>query len=65
MTPEQRRTADDLCDCRWPRSSSACVTLHRCDAVNHDAAWYYPEPLPAAAKIKGYIAFWKGVKVEA
>jgi uncharacterized protein (DUF427 family) len=33
--------------------------------VNHDTAWYYPEPLPAAAKIKGYIAFWKGVTVEA
>ncbi len=35
------------------------------DAVNRDAAWYYPEPLPAAAKIRGYIAFWKGVTVEA
>lgn len=32
--------------------------------VNRDAAWYYPDPLPAAADIKGYIAFWKGVKVE-
>jgi uncharacterized protein (DUF427 family) len=32
--------------------------------VNADAAWYYPDPLPAAAKIKGYVAFWKGVKVE-
>ena len=33
--------------------------------TNKDAAWYYPDPLPAAAKIKGYVAFWKGVKVEA
>ena len=32
---------------------------------NPDAAWYYPEPLPAAANIKGFVAFWKGVKVEA
>jgi uncharacterized protein (DUF427 family) len=32
--------------------------------VNRDAAWYYADPLPAAANIKGYIAFWKGVKVE-
>jgi uncharacterized protein (DUF427 family) len=32
--------------------------------VNHDAAWYYPEPKPAAHNIKGYIAFWKGVKIE-
>jgi len=32
--------------------------------TNKDAAWYYPEPKPAADNIKGYIAFWKGVKVE-
>ncbi len=31
---------------------------------NTDAAWYYPEPLPAAAEIRGRVAFWKGVKVE-
>jgi uncharacterized protein (DUF427 family) len=30
---------------------------------NKDAAWYYPEPKPAAAEIKDRIAFWKGVKV--
>ena len=32
---------------------------------NPDAAWYYADPKPAASQIKGYIAFWKGVKVEA
>ena len=32
--------------------------------VNKDAAWYYPEPKPAAAEIKDHIAFWRGVKVE-
>jgi uncharacterized protein (DUF427 family) len=32
--------------------------------VNKDAAWYYPEPKEAAANIRGYIAFWHGVKVE-
>ena len=32
--------------------------------VNKDAAWYYPDPKPAAKNIAGYIAFWKGVKVE-
>lgn len=34
------------------------------DNVNEDAAWYYPEPKEAAKNIKGYVAFWKGVKVE-
>ena len=32
--------------------------------VNEDAAWYYPETKPAAANVRGYIAFWRGVKVE-
>lgn len=31
--------------------------------INRGAAWYYPEPKPAANNIKGYIAFWKGVKI--
>jgi uncharacterized protein (DUF427 family) len=31
--------------------------------INKDAAWYYPETLEAAARIKDYIAFWKGVEV--
>lgn len=33
--------------------------------VNKDAAWYYPTPKEAAEQITGYIAFWRGVKVEA
>lgn len=32
--------------------------------VNQNAAWYYPETKDAAKQIKGYVAFWKGVKVE-
>lgn len=31
--------------------------------TNEDAAWYYADPSDAAAPIKGYIAFWKGVDV--
>ena len=33
-------------------------------SVNQDTAWYYPDPKPAAAHIKDYVAFWRGVKVE-
>ncbi|GAC1344766.1 MAG: DUF427 domain-containing protein [Acetobacteraceae bacterium] len=32
-------------------------------AVNENAVWYYAEPKPAAAEIKGRVAFWKGVTV--
>lgn len=31
---------------------------------NPDAAWYYPEPKPAARNIAGRVAFWKGVRIE-
>lgn len=34
------------------------------DEANKDAAWYYPEPKNAAAQIRNYVAFWKGVEVE-
>lgn len=32
---------------------------------NTDAAWYYPEPSAAAEKIRGHVAFWRGVEVVA
>lgn len=33
-------------------------------SINENAAWFYPNPKKAAAKIKNRIAFWKGVVVE-
>lgn len=33
------------------------------DAVNADAAWYYPTPKDAAREIAGHVAFWRGVTV--
>jgi uncharacterized protein (DUF427 family) len=30
---------------------------------NRDAAWYYPEPKPAAENIRRHVAFWRGVTV--
>lgn len=32
--------------------------------VNKDAAWYYPQAKEKAKKFEGYVAFWKGVKIE-
>ena len=31
--------------------------------LNPDAVWYYPDPRPEAAEIRGRMAFWKGVAV--
>lgn len=30
---------------------------------NAEAAWYYREPMEAAAQIEGRVAFWHGVRV--
>ena len=49
--------------CSWKGTASYYDVVVG-DKVNHDAAWYYPDPNPAAARIKGYIAFWHGVSVE-
>ena len=31
---------------------------------NSDAVWFYPDPKPAAAEIKGRYAFWRGVTID-
>ena len=49
--------------CGWKGTASyydIVVDGHR----NRDAAWYYPEPEPAAEEIRGYVAFWRGVTVD-
>ena len=30
---------------------------------NPDAAWYYPDPKPAAKTVKHHVAFWRGVEI--
>jgi uncharacterized protein (DUF427 family) len=49
--------------CPW-KGKASYYTIEVNGKTNPDAAWYYPEPKDAAKKIKGYVAFWKGVKVE-
>ena len=49
--------------CGW-KGEASYYTLKVGDKLNPDAAWYYPDPKEAAANIRGYIAFWKGVTVE-
>ena len=58
LTPSSRTTV-----CPWKG------TAHYYNVVvdgkeNKDAAWYYPDPKPAAKNIKDHIAFWHGVRVE-
>jgi len=48
--------------CPWKGLANYCSLIVD-GKINEDAAWYYAKPSDAAAAIKGYIAFWKGVDV--
>ncbi|KAI8907566.1 hypothetical protein DFJ77DRAFT_475964 [Powellomyces hirtus] len=48
--------------CGW-KGEASYYTLTVDGKTNPDAAWVYEQPKPAAAHIRGYVAFWKGVKV--
>jgi uncharacterized protein (DUF427 family) len=48
--------------CGW-KGLANYYTLVVDGAENPDAVWYYADPKPEAARIKGRLAFWKGVKV--
>lgn len=60
---EHFRDSDTHTVCPWKgRASYYDIVVG--DEVNRDAAWYYPDPKPAAKEIKDHIAFWKGVEVQ-
>jgi len=48
--------------CAW-KGQASYYSLIVNGEMNADAVWYYPEPKPEAAQIKGRVAFWKGVTV--
>lgn len=56
--------SDTHTTCPW-KGVASYYTLVVDGKENKDAAWYYPEPKPAARQIEGHIAFWRGVTVEA
>ncbi|MEO1254855.1 MAG: DUF427 domain-containing protein [Bacteroidota bacterium] len=49
--------------CPW-KGTASYYSLNVKGEENKDAAWYYPETSELAKNIKGYVAFWNGVKVE-
>ena len=50
--------------CSW-KGTASYYNVEVDGQVNKDAAWYYPAPFEAAKQIIGYVAFWKGVQVQA
>jgi uncharacterized protein (DUF427 family) len=60
---EYLRKTDTTTVCSW-KGTAHYYSVVVDGAENSDAAWYYPEPKPAAANIKDHVAFWRGVNVE-
>ena len=48
--------------CPW-KGQASYYSLIVNGEMNPDAVWYYADPKPEAAQIKGRVAFWKGVVV--
>ena len=56
------KESDTTSVCSW-KGIANYYSLYVMGKTNPDAAWYYNEPKDAAIKIKGRIAFWKGVEI--
>ncbi len=63
VNKEFLKTSSHTSECPW-KGTAHYYHLDVGGMQNDNAAWYYPEPKPAAAEIKDRVAFWKGVRVE-
>jgi uncharacterized protein (DUF427 family) len=63
VNAEYFRESDTHTICPW-KGEASYRTVEVDGQSNPDAAWYYPQPKDAAAQIKDYFAFWKGVQIE-
>ena len=48
--------------CPW-KGTASYYSIKVGEMTNENAAWWYPEPKPAAESIRDRIAFWRGVEV--
>jgi len=60
---EYFRPSAEKTSCFWKGDASYFDVVVD-DQVARGAAWYYPDPSPKAQRIKGRVAFWRGVRVE-
>lgn len=56
------RPSSTTSSCPW-KGQARYFTLLVDGQENQDAAWYYPDPKPAARSVKHHMAFWRGVEV--
>jgi uncharacterized protein (DUF427 family) len=64
LVAEHFRPTDHHTVCGWKGTASYYDVIVG-DQVNANAAWTYPETKPEADSVRGRVAFWKGVTVEA
>ena len=60
---EYFKNSETQSKCPW-KGMASYYSLNVDGTENSDAAWYYPQASELAKNIEGYVAFWKGVKVE-
>ncbi|AFZ37502.1 protein of unknown function DUF427 [Stanieria cyanosphaera PCC 7437] len=63
INQEYFRQSNTHTTCPW-KGEASYYTIVVDGQENKDAAWYYPQAKEKAKHIEGYIAFWRGVKVE-
>lgn len=63
LNDEHFRDSATTSHCPWKGDANYFDVVVN-DQTNRDAAWYYPDPSPAAAEIRNRVAFWKGVRIE-
>ena len=56
------RHSSTTSSCPW-KGQARYYTIVVDGQENQDAAWYYPDPKPAARSVRHHIAFWRGVEV--
>jgi uncharacterized protein (DUF427 family) len=62
LTKEFFKESSEKSTCPW-KGEAHYFNVEVNGATNEAAAWYYPNTKPLANKIKGYVAFWKGIEV--
>ncbi len=57
------KNSDKTTSCPW-KGKANYYDVEVEGQTNSAAAWYFPEPRPAAENIRNHVAFWKGIEVK-
>jgi uncharacterized protein (DUF427 family) len=63
VSREYLQDSTESSHCPW-KGDASYYDLIVAGERNPGAVWYYPEPYDAAAPIRDYVAFWRGVDVQ-